>query len=240
MDAIHIYHKPPIPEKAAFVPVTRCMIGRKALQEIPNDRSTSTKRTGRGWSYRLINKNRRYSDMLIPTYRRPAVVMLLFLSVLLAACGSNQNPLQVTVERCPAFAVVGGSGSLVRFQDEGRETGDVVLRASIANLKLDCDQGSDVISDISFNILAHRGPAMLEAEELALSYFIAVVRDNSLIVLKEIYDTRLHFEAGVETVNRQEILRQRLPEIEMARRYNYEILIGFQLSDEELRYNLLR
>jgi len=178
--------------------------------------------------------------MLIQLRRLPVVAALCLLAGLVAACGGNQNPLQVTVERCPAFAVVGGSGSLVRFRGEERQTDDVVLRASIANLELECDQGSDVISDISFNILARRGPALPETAEVGLSYFIAVVRDNSLVVLKEIYDTRLRFDPGVETVSRREVLRQRLPEIEMARRYNYEILVGFQLSEEELKYNLLR
>ncbi|GAK33947.1 hypothetical protein JCM17846_15470 [Iodidimonas nitroreducens] len=159
----------------------------------------------------------------------------------LAACGANQNPLEVTIQRCPALAVVGGTGSFVRFMGDEKNAADIAYEASITNLQLKCDQDDDVISDVHFDLAAVRGPALPATGEISLQWFVAVVRDNSIIVAKDIYETRLSFEsADQQRVVVTERLRQELPDIERARRYNYEILIGFQLDPEDVRYNLLR
>lgn len=175
-----------------------------------------------------------------PLFRGPTHGALAAFCLLLAACASDRNPLQVTVQRCPAFAVLGGTGSLTQFAGEGREASDMFLEANIADLSLDCDQDDDVISSLSFTVAGVRGPAMGEEAEVVLPYFVAVLRDNGLVVAKEIYETRLYFAPGAQRASVREEIRQRLPTIEQARRYDYEILVGFQLSQEELSYNLLR
>jgi len=179
-------------------------------------------------------------DQMHPVSHRVTRAALGAACLLLAACGSNRNPLEVTVERCPAFAVLGGTGSLTQFAGEERETSDVFLEASISNLSLECDQGDDVISSLAFTVAGERGPAMGDDAEVVLPYFVAVLRDNGLVVAKEIYETRLRFGPDMQRAVVQEELRQRLPTIEQARRYDYEILVGFQLSQDELSYNLLR
>jgi len=166
--------------------------------------------------------------------------LLIAASLLLAGCSTNRNPLEVTAQRCPAFAVLGGTGSLTQFAGEGRETSDVFLEATIADLSLDCDQGDDVSSAISFNVVGARGPAMQGASEVTLPFFVAVLRDNSVVVAKRIYETRLVFGPDDQRASTREDLYQYLPTIEQARRYNYEILVGFQLSQDELSYNVLR
>lgn len=166
---------------------------------------------------------------------------LLTLASFLAACGSNTNPLEVTVERCPALAVVGGTGSLTRFAGEGRDARDILFEAAVSNAELRCDQGSDVISTVAFDIVARRGEAMAgEGYETTLPYFITVLRDNSEIVAKEIFEVPIVFDGRTARVAWHETIEQRLPTIEQARRYDYEILIGFQLTPEEVTYNLLR
>lgn len=165
---------------------------------------------------------------------------LIAASLLLAGCASDRNPLEVTAQRCPALAVLGGTGSLTQFAGEGRETADVFLEATIADLALECDQSDDVTSSVAFNVVGTRGPAMQGASEVTLPFFVAVLRDNSIVVAKRIYETRLVFGPEDQRASTREELRQYLPTIEQARRYNYEILVGFQLSQDELSYNLLR
>jgi len=167
-------------------------------------------------------------------------ILLIAASLLLAGCAADRNPLQVTAQRCPAFAVLGGTGSLTQFAGEERETSDVFVEATIADLSLECDQGDDVVSSIAFNVVGTRGPAMQGESEVSLPFFVAVLRDNSVVVAKKIYETRLRFGPEDQRASTREDLRQYLPTIEQARRYNYEILVGFQLSQDELSYNLLR
>ncbi len=179
----------------------------------------------------------------MPALSRPITGLLpIVAALLLAGCSSdaNRNPLEVTVERCPALAVVGGTGSLTRFRGKGRDADDILFEATITGTRLVCHQGDDVVSEVSFEIVAQRGPALRGATDVALPYFVAVMRDNSEIVAKDVYMARLHFAAEAERAGTREVIRQRLPSIDQARRYNYEILVGFQLDPEDVTYNLLR
>ncbi|RMD89557.1 MAG: hypothetical protein D6807_03490 [Alphaproteobacteria bacterium] len=177
------------------------------------------------------------------TFLRPfRIVLPLVATALLVGCSSdgNKNPFEVTVERCPAVAVVGGTGSLTRFRGTERNAEDILYEATITGTRLQCNQGDDVVSDVAFEIVAQRGPALRGEADVALPYFVAVLRDNSEIVAKDVYLARLHFSADAERAGTREIVRQRLPTIEQARRYDYEILLGFQLDPEDVTYNLLR
>jgi len=174
------------------------------------------------------------------TRRFCAAAAMVAAAITLTACAGNRNPLEVTVQRCPALAVLGGTGTMTHFTEDGRETDHVVLEASITNLNLECDQGDDVVSEVSLDIIATRGPAMEGGTEVTVPYFVAVLRDNATIVAKKVYETRLVFGPDTTRAESREILRQRLPDIEQARRYDYEILVGFQLNEEALSYNLLR
>lgn len=173
-------------------------------------------------------------------FRRHMPFLPLLALLVLAGCNSNKNPLEVTIQRCPAVAVVGGTGSFTRFVGEEKNASDVAYEATISNLSLDCDQDRDVTSDVDFTITAVRGPALPESGDISMTWFVAVVRDNSEIIAKEIYETRLRFQPGQQRAISRETIRQTLPDIDLARRYDYEILVGFQLSSDDITYNLLR
>ncbi|MFQ5346457.1 MAG: hypothetical protein ACE5ED_01270 [Rhodothalassiaceae bacterium] len=179
---------------------------------------------------------------MLPSLRPLRAMLSLLAAALLAACSSdsNKNPFQVTVQRCPAVAVVGGTGSLTRFRGTERNAEDILYKATITATRLKCHQGDDVVSDVAFEIVAQRGPALRGEADVALPYFVAVLRDNSEIVAKDVYLARLHFSADAERTGTRELIRQRLPTIDQARRYDYEILLGFQLNPEDVTYNLLR
>ncbi|NVJ96762.1 MAG: hypothetical protein HWE25_01345 [Alphaproteobacteria bacterium] len=165
------------------------------------------------------------------------VVLMLGLLLLLGAC-ANTNPLQVTVSRCPAVAVVGDAGTLTRFRGEDRNVENVAFTASILNVKLDCVEGDDVRSQVSFEVGAQAGEAF-SGGSVTLPYFVAVMKDNNQIVSKKIYDVTLNFGSDGHAVASQ-IVAQHIPTIDQARRYNYEVLLGFQLSVNEAVFNMER
>ncbi len=167
------------------------------------------------------------------------LVVIALLGVLTGCGGKKANPLQVTVMRCPAPAVVEGVSTLTRFAD-GRRTADAVLfTASIEDLALKCDQGERVRSHLRFRIVATRGPA-LKDEVVEVPYFVAVMRDNGEIVTKKIYRTRLVFARGAKRAETVEEILQTIPAIEQARRYDYELLVGFQVKTDDLIFNVVR
>ena len=110
--------------------------------------------------------------------------------------------------------------------------------ASVGGLSIQCDEGSSVNSQISFTVSATRGPAAT-SDVLPLQYFVAVVKDNHQIITKEIYDVTLQFnrEGGASS---REVVSLSIPTIEQARRYNYEFVVGFQMTPEQAAYNLTR
>lgn len=163
--------------------------------------------------------------------------LLFGLLFVLAACG-NRNPLEVTVSRCPAVAVVGDAGTLTRFDGNGRNVENVSFTASIMDVTLTCEEAEDVTSRVVFNIGAQAGTAF-EGGSITIPYFVVVLKDNSQIVSKKIYDVTLRFDQDGRA-NSHEVLAQHIPTIEQARRYNYEVLLGFQLTAQEAVYNMER
>ena len=154
----------------------------------------------------------------------------------LAAC--NKNPLEVTVSRCPAVAVVGDAGTLTRFEGSGRNQEDVAFTASIVQVSSACSESESVTMQVDFQLAANAGPALAGRSE-AIEYFVTVMKDNSQIISKKTFKSVLVFDGKGQAVTR-EAVRQFIPTIEQARRYNYEVLLGFQLSPQEAVYNMER
>jgi hypothetical protein len=162
--------------------------------------------------------------------------VLTALLLVIAAC--NRNPLEVVVSRCPAVAVIGDLGTFTKFEGAGQTTDDVAFTASLLQVRSDCEESSDVVGETSFEIAAQSGPA-LKNTTVVLPYFVAVLKDNSQIVSKKIFETTLVFDSNGYAVSR-EVIGQYIPTIEQTRRYNYEVLLGFQIDPQDVVYNLQR
>lgn len=162
--------------------------------------------------------------------------LFLGLVLLLAAC--NRNPLEVVVSRCPAVAVVGDIGTMTRFAGDGQSQDDVDFTAAITDVRSGCTEGNSVVGEMSFVIAAQAGPS-LRNRVVTVPYFVAVLKDNNAIVSKKRFDARLEFGAD-GTASVTETLAQVIPTIEQARRYNYEVLLGFQLTPDEVVFNMRR
>ncbi len=169
------------------------------------------------------------------------VGLVIAMGATLAACsGRGKNPLKVVVQRCPAPAVVEGVSTLTRFAGDDRTSDARLFTAAIEDLDLRCDQGERVTSRLRFRIVATRGAALRGSRTIEVPYFVAVMRDNAEIVTKRIYRARLVFRDGAERAETIEEIRQTIPSIDQARRYHYELLVGFQLKSDELIYNVVR
>lgn len=157
-----------------------------------------------------------------------------------AACG-NKNPFLVTVSNCPAVAVVSYTGTVTKFKGMGRNVGDVIYNATITDLRVDCDEDDEtgIFQRVSFAIIASKGPAFA-GQELDLPFFAVLLRDNSLITNKRIFPSKMQFDSGSDRVVLRHSITQTLPDIDIARRYDYELLIGFDLTPNEIAYNALR
>jgi hypothetical protein len=159
------------------------------------------------------------------------------LAVGLAGCADN--PFEVVQINCPAVAIVSNTGTVTHFQGDGRNMDDVLYNATISSLNSSCQQEGSIRFDVAFHINAEAGPKFKD-DSITLPYYVVLLRDNHLITAKKVYQTTLYFSPGATHAAKTETIVQTFDNIDIASRYDYELLIGFQLSPEEVSYNALR
>lgn len=169
------------------------------------------------------------------------IASLLLISLVLASCGGSKKLGRglILVSNCPAVGVIEHLNTITRFNGNGKTNADVVFDANITNLESKCSEGGSVSTEVSFSIRAKKGVAF-EGQSHVLSYYVVVLRDNHMITYKKVYTTRINFKPGSDTAGVRETFVQRFNDFEEARRYDYEVLIGFEVTPEELEFNVVR
>lgn len=154
--------------------------------------------------------------------------------------GSTTEEGGTTERPCPTVGVLNGTDHLTLFNGRGRDLTDVVLRAEIAKVVTSCEYNVDerlISVDLAYNGVAEIGPAA-QSRTQTVTTFVAVTRRFGAKVKKQIYEVPLVFEGAsrqiqfVKSVNGTQI-----PYGADADGRIYEILIGFQLTPEQLDYN---
>ena len=157
-----------------------------------------------------------------------------------AGCGGGEtyDPQQAT--GCPRVAIVADAAEVVEFRPgPGRDLTDVVSRGFMGELAGACEYDGDegtVTVEVQLPIVGERGPAATGGEA-AFTYFVAVTDPASTILAKELFDTSVAFAEGQTRAGTVEELEQVIPLANPAQGVNYQILIGFQLTPEQLDFN---
>ncbi|MHA1565454.1 MAG: hypothetical protein ACTSX7_09095 [Alphaproteobacteria bacterium] len=157
----------------------------------------------------------------------------------LAACSS---PNVASIPPCPNVVIVDDIAQMTKFLDgPGRDLTDVVLEVRIASFDGSCvtdpDAGAagEVSVDLILVVEATRGPANANNQG-QYDFFIAIAETEGDIVAKRVFPGEVVFEGNRNRVAAQEELTQMIPLRPGENGADYDILIGFQLSDEELVY----
>ena len=178
------------------------------------------------------------------SYRRAFLTLSLMGLPLLAGCGifGNQVSLELTDEdkqRCPAVGIVAYTGEITRFRGEGRTTQDVINRGTISELKVSCfNTASGVDATVSFDVSASTGPAATR-DTVNLDYFVVMIDDEDKPLERDIYSISVPTSGGAGTV-RQHVGVQVPFDGGGERLVDQEVMIGFQLTRDELTYNVHR
>ncbi|HXV73763.1 MAG TPA: hypothetical protein VD713_03440 [Sphingomonadales bacterium] len=158
----------------------------------------------------------------------------------LSSCGQKRGMGIVKIPNCPAVGIVGHAGSLTRFNGEGVTSGDVAFDAAITDVDSTCVEGPAAIeTTVSFSIIARKGPALQNPAQ-PVRYFVVVLRDDYQVTNKRSFTAELRFAPGQDKAALRETFVQRFDDITAAARYRYEVLIGFELSPEEIKFTTIR
>jgi hypothetical protein len=159
---------------------------------------------------------------------------------LLVGCSSDDKDKKV----CPRVAVLSEAGSLTRFAPGGgRDILDIDFQGEIGDLIAACEYpdskgGRKVVVQVAPVFVLSRGAANTD-RRASFTYFVSVVR-NEQILSKQPYEIVWEFAGNRSRV----VIKDDDPPITIdiplpykAAEFEYEVIVGFQLTPEELAYN---
>ena len=169
-----------------------------------------------------------------PPRRWAGAVVLLALVAVLGACSSKEKP----VADCPAGIIPADAASVTRFRDgSGRDLTDVVAEAEIVNILIQCKYDpKGVTVDLQVAIAGSRGPAD-RSRTAEFDYFVAIVDPQQNVVQKQPFRVNFEFKDNRTRLGVVEELEPRVPLGSAFDGPKYQLLVGFQLTPEELAWN---
>lgn len=157
-------------------------------------------------------------------------------AVLASACATpepNAGP-------CPQAFALYDAVRAVEFVDGQERLASVGFTAEIEAVRSSCRYTTDrpIRADLEIDIGFGRGPAAV-GDRAEYTYWVAVTRSDVTVIDKEFFPITARFEKGESTVYR----RERIEEIVIPRAAetvsgsNFEIIVGFELTEEQLAFN---
>jgi hypothetical protein len=171
--------------------------------------------------------------------RRPRAGLVLAGALfLLGGCSVFSKPLPAPP--CPRVSLVPDVAETVGYRDgPGRDLTDIRYRAAIADAKGDCDYRRETLTaNLTVVLLAERGPALADREPADFDYFVALIDPERHIVSKSVLKGRVVFPSGQNRASFPDEITigpVRLPSRDVGP--DYTILLGFQLTPEQLEQN---
>lgn len=171
--------------------------------------------------------------------------------LLLSACsGTGKNPFEnmswpdwakptkaAVKDFCPQVGLMPDLGTMTELRDS-----QVVTETVIGEVKPSCEVADDKATvRLSIPFKGVLGPAGVKDAKVeanySLPYLIAVVNPKGEIISKDIFAITMTYKAGQTEQAFNDLLEQVIPLQKGDNANDYKILLGFQLSEEQLDYN---
>ena len=159
--------------------------------------------------------------------------------MLLSACSVFGEK---TVYRCPAVFILEDAQKLTRFKSgPGRDITDIRFQAEIVNFTGACEYDEDddkweAEIELLVQIAVERGPANKDGN-IEFRYFAAIPKFQSQAQGKSIFSVTGQFEGNRTRLLYQDELSMRIPVAKPTDGQAIDIVLGFQLSPDDLSYN---
>ncbi|ABS62310.1 conserved hypothetical protein [Parvibaculum lavamentivorans DS-1] len=141
---------------------------------------------------------------------------------------------------CPSVGVLNETDHVTLVRGAGTDLTDVIAKAEIGRVVSQCSYNVDestISVDIAFDGVAEIGPAAT-SREMTFNTFVAVTRRFSTFDKKQVYEVPVTFVPGQRQVRFVKTVEGTvLPYGGDADGRIYQILIGFQLTGEQLAFN---
>jgi hypothetical protein len=169
----------------------------------------------------------------------------LVLAALLAGCGTTSRLAQSLDSTpnsgpCPVVGSVYDAARYVKFvTPEGKIYSDIAFTGEITDVRMYCRYTGNVplVAEVEIDFAFGRGP-QADGRTHDYPYFLAVTRRNGKVLAKEYFSTRAQFSRGDVTTVTEQVKRITIPRAdESISGVNFEIVVGFELTPEQLAFN---
>ncbi len=146
-------------------------------------------------------------------------------------------------DNCPPISVVGDLNALHQFMDmENPQEKDAISSIAFSTVKSDCRYNEhNVVVDLDIMFDGTLGPRArvwkTDKPSFAYPYFVAITTPDGDIIAKEVFAATISYGDNQETATHEEHMRQIIPLNGDTYGTEHELLIGFQLTEDELFYN---
>ena len=174
--------------------------------------------------------------------RLPNAFAALIAATALAGCASGVGDVFDTrqnVGPCPPAGSIYDSARIVVLDGGGETFSHIEYTGEITGVTLFCRYADadplDAELDIQFAF--GQGPQGAETRHV-YEYFVAVTRRSGAVLAKETFAVEADFSDGPVSAAREQIERITIPRVdETISGANFEVLVGFVLTDEQLEFN---
>ncbi len=174
------------------------------------------------------------------------IILPILALALVAGCSSTKDLADSLDTRqnagsCPPVGSVYDAARIVEFRDGSEELySDIRYTGEITDVRGFCRYTGDNPLDAEIEIdFAFGKGQMADANAHDFAYWVAVTRRNGKVLAKEYYTVSAKFSGGSELAGAtQKIDRITIPRAdETIAGSNFEILVGFDLTEQELEFN---
>lgn len=173
---------------------------------------------------------------------RVSMISSLAAFTMLAACSSIGSSLddRPNAGPCPTVGSLYEAARVVKFEGDSESFRDITYTGEIVDVRLYCRYVDDepLLAEVELSFAFGKGP---KGEERLhdYNYFVAVTRRNSRVLDREIFTVQADFNDEPVVAKRDLVGRIEIPRVdESISGANFEILVGFDLTDEQLQFNL--
>jgi hypothetical protein len=182
---------------------------------------------------RLPAPARRFSSTAVFA---PALAAIAATALVLGGCSMFSK--DKTDLACPKVGILSDAAKVTLFRPgSGNGQTDVVAHAVVGDYTGSCTYDeTGVTIDISLALVAERGPA-LTGTQIPLSYFVAISKPDGSIATKQVFATTVDFPGNAPRAGSREGLQPHIPLPKGQDARGYGVLVGFQLTPDQLAYN---
>lgn len=151
--------------------------------------------------------------------------------------------LSVGGESCPQVKGLADLATITQFSNTGEMTPDkMVSDTKLEKITSKCTvAGNSVSVELELNFAGILGPIGVKdldgQANYTYPYFLSVISPDGKILSKDVFALSMVYENGQITYHKQDKLRQVIPLMTGQDARQFQIMIGFQLSEDELAYN---